>query len=85
MADESNTEFASELRHMSDAEVRQQIDPSAQPVPLRRSMAVTEIEKRRQKRTNALLKRRIDINRIVVWTAWGAVIAALAAAVVWFA
>lgn len=85
MADEKNTEFAAELRHMSDAEVREQIDPSAQPVPLRRSMAVTEIEKRRQKRTNALLKRRIDINRIVVWTAWCAVIAALAAAVVWFA
>ncbi len=85
MADEKNTEFASELRHMSDAEVRQQIDPSAQPVPLRRSMAVTEIEKRRQKRTNALLKRRIDVNRIVVWMAWLGVIAALVAAVVWFA
>ena len=85
MADEKNTEFASELRHMSDAEVRQQIDPTAQPVPLRRSMAVTEIEKRRQKRTNDLLKRRIDVNRVVVWTAWGGVIAALVAAVVWFA
>ncbi len=77
-------EFAAELRHMSDAEVRQQIDPTAQPVPLRRSMAVTEIEKRRQKRTNALLKPRIDVNRIVVWTVWAAVIAALVSAVVWF-
>ncbi len=83
MADERDTEFATELKKMSDAELRQQIDPSVQAVPILRSMAVTEIEKRRQKRTNALLKRRVNVTQLTAWMVWGTVIVVLAAALIW--
>lgn len=42
--------FASELRQMSAFDVRQNSDPSIQPEPKKRAMAVTELERRRQTR-----------------------------------
>ena len=66
MADERDAQFASGLTRMSDDEVRQQMEPSVQPVPFLRAMAVTELEKRRQKRTGSLLRPKFSLGRIVV-------------------
>ncbi len=66
MADERDAQFASDLVRMSDEEVRQQIEPSAQPVPFLRAMAVTELERRRQKRATALSRPNFSLGRIAV-------------------
>ena len=65
MADERDTQFASDLTRMSDEELREQITPSVQPVPFLRAMAVTELEKRRQKRTAALSRPNFGLGRVV--------------------
>jgi hypothetical protein len=82
MADERDTQFASDLNRMTGEEVRQQIEPDVQPVPFLRAMAVTELERRRQKRTDALKRPNMSIGRMVV----GAVViaAVIAALTVWF-
>jgi len=66
---------------MSDEEVRQQFEPSMQPTPFLRSMAVTELEKRRQKRTDALLRPSLNIGRLAVGSLMLA--ATIAAVAVW--
>jgi len=84
MADERDTQFASDLARMSDEELREQITPSVQPVPFLRAMAGTELEKRRQKRTGALSRPSFGLGRgaygvvmlaaviaaITVWLSW---------------
>jgi len=65
MADERDARFASDLAQMSDDDVRRQIEPSVQPVPVRRAIAVTELEKRRQMRTDALSRPKFALARIV--------------------
>jgi len=52
MANERDPQFASDLSKMNDEEVRQQIEPSFQASSHLRAMAVTELEKRRQMRTD---------------------------------
>ena len=81
MADERDTQFASDLTRMTGEEVRQQIEPVVQPVPFLRAMAVTELERRRQKRTDALKRPNMSVGRLVV----GAVViaAVIAALTVW--
>lgn len=61
MADERDTKFAAALARMSDQEVREQIDPAVQSTPFLRAMAATELEKRRQTRTDALLRPRLSL------------------------
>ena len=51
---------------MNDAEVRQQIDPAVQPRSVHRSMALTELEKRRQRRTDALLTSKLSLGGITL-------------------
>ena len=51
---------------MNDDEVRQQIDPAVQPRSVHRSMAVTELEKRRQRRTDALLTSKLSLGGITL-------------------
>lgn len=66
---------------MSDEELREQITPSVQPVPFLRAMAVTELEKRRQKRTGTLSRPSFGLGRV----AYGVVMlaAVIAAITVW--
>ena len=66
---------------MSDEEVRHQFEASVQPAPFLRAMAVTELERRRQKRTDALLRPNMSIGRMVVGIIMLAAI--LAAVAVW--
>lgn len=63
---------------MSDAEVRRQFDPSIQPVPMLRTLAVTELEKRRQTRANALAGKNPSAGKVALWFS---VLAAIAGAV----
>lgn len=51
---------------MNDNDVRQQIDPVVQPLSVHRSMAVTELEKRRQSRTDALLTTKLSLGGITL-------------------
>ncbi len=69
MAKKRDAQFASDLARMSDEEVHQQIEPTAQPVPILRAMAVTELERRRQKKTDALLRPNISLGRVAVGVA----------------
>jgi len=63
---------------MSDEELREQITPSVQPVPFLRAMAGTELEKRRQKRTDALSRPSFGLGRVAYGVvALAAVIAAI--------
>ena len=81
MANERDAQFASDLARMSDEEVRQQIEPSAQPVPILRAMTSTELERRRQKQTDALLRPNFRLGRVAVGVA---MLAAIVAAIgVW--
>ena len=61
MADERDAKFVAALARMSDQEVREQIDPGVQSIPFLRAMAATELEKRRQTRTDALLRPRLSL------------------------
>ncbi len=79
MADEREAQFDYDLAKMSDAEVRQQFDPSIQPVPILRTIAVTELEKRRQRRANALAGKNPSAGKVAVWIS---ALAAVAGAVV---
>ena len=67
---------------MSEDELRQQIQSSGHSVPFLRAMAVTELEKRRQKRTHALMRPSFSLGRVAVGIAMLAAIAAAIAA--WF-
>lgn len=67
---------------MSDEDVRRQIEPSEQPVPFLRAMAITELERRRQKRTDALVGPNFSFGRVAVGFAMLVVI--IAAIGVWF-
>ena len=78
MADERDAQLAYDLARMSDDELRQQFDPSIQPVPILRTLAVTELEKRRQKQANVLLRPKFRLGRVAML---GAIVAAIA---VWF-
>lgn len=81
MADDRDAQFAYDVAKMSDDEVRQQFNPSIQPVPMLRTMAVTELEKRRQKQVNVLLRPNFSLGRgailvaivsaIAAWIGWG--------------
>ena len=81
MADERNAQFDHDLTKMSDDEVRRQFDPSIQPVPMLRTLAVTELEKRRQNRANALTGKNRSAGEVAVWT--GALAAIVGAVVLW--
>jgi hypothetical protein len=50
MTPKEHKAFVSELRQMSAYDVRENTKPSVQPVSLKRAMAVTELERRRQAR-----------------------------------
>lgn len=50
---------------MSDEKLHEQITPSVQPVPFLRAMAVTELEKRRQKRTGTLSRPNFGLTKVV--------------------
>ncbi len=81
MADEREAQFDYDLAKMSDDEVRQQFDPSIQPVPILRTIAVTELEKRRQRRANALAGENPSAGKVAVWIS--ALAAVAGAAVLW--
>ena len=82
MADERDAQFPPQLTNMSDDEVRRQFDPSIQPVPFLRTLAVTELEKRRQKRWDALTGKNRSAGKVTFWAAMlGAIVAAIVA---WF-
>lgn len=50
MTRKEHREFISELRQLGAFEVREQTDPANQPDTIKRAMAVTELERRRQAR-----------------------------------
>lgn len=81
MADEREAQFEYDLAKMSDDEVRQQFDPSVQPVPTLRTIAVTELEKRRQRRANALAGNNLSAGKVAVWLSASA--AVVGAVVLW--
>ena len=66
---------------MSDDEVRRQFDPSIQPVPMLRTLAVTELEKRRQMRANALAGKNPSAGKVAVW--FSALAAVTGAVLLW--
>ena len=81
MADKKGAQSPPQLSKMNDDEVRKQFDPSVQPVPILRTLAVTELEKRRQKQVNVLLRPNFSLGRgailvaivsaIAAWIGWG--------------
>ena len=81
MADKKGAQSPPQLSTMNDDEVRKQFDPSIQPVPILRTLAVTELEKRRQKQVNVLLRPNFSLGRgailvaivsaIAAWIGWG--------------
>ncbi len=81
MADKKGAQSPPQLSKMNDDEVRKQFDPSVQPVPILRTLAVTELEKRRQKQVNVLLRPNFSLGRgailvaivsaIAAWMGWG--------------
>ena len=81
MADKKCAQSPPQLSKMNDDEVRKQFDPSVQPVPILRTLAVTELEKRRQKQVNVLLRPNFSLGRgavlvaivsaIAAWIGWG--------------
>lgn len=81
MADEREAQFVYDLARMSDDQVRQQFDPSIQPLPMLRTIAVTELEKRRQKRANALNGKNLSAGKVAVWLS--ALAALVGAVVLW--
>ena len=84
MANEIDARFASDLAQMSDEDVRRQIEPSVQPVPLLRAIAVTELEKRRQMRTDALSRPKFGLGRVAYGVVmFAAVIAAIGVWLSW--
>ncbi len=84
MTDERDKQYASELTRMSEDEVRQQMELSVQPVPFLRAMATTELERRRQKRTTALMGPGRNLGRVTVGAAlFAAIAAAIAAWLIW--
>jgi len=66
MTGERDPQFASDLSKMNDDEVRQQIEPALQPISVLRAMAVTELEKRRQTRSDALLTTKLSMGGITL-------------------
>ncbi len=81
MADERDAQFTYDLAKMNDDEVRRQFDPSIQPVPTLRTIAVTELEKRRQRRANALTGKIPNAGKVAVWLS--ALAALVGAVVLW--
>ncbi len=81
MADKKGAQSPPQLSKMNDDEVRKQFDPSVQPVPILRTLAMTELEKRRQKQVNVLLRPNFSLGRgailvaivsaIAAWIGWG--------------
>ena len=69
--------FASELRQISAFEVRENFEPSIQPDPIKRAMAVTELERRRQARAPHTIRDSIPL-RVVSWLLLGSLVAAAA-------
>ena len=65
---------------MNEEDVRDQLDPSVQPTPKFRSMAGTELVRRRQKRSNALVQPNFSVVRVVV----GVIMVAMVATVFTF-
>ncbi len=80
MGDERDAQLAYDLARMSADELRQQFDPSIQPVPILRTLAVTELEKRRQKQANVLLRPKFSLGRVAML---GAIVAAIAVWIWW--
>ena len=84
MAGERDAQFATDLARMSDDEVRQHIEPSGQPVPILRTMAMTELERRRQKRLGVISRSSFSLGRVAVGTAvLGVIAAAIGVWVTW--
>ena len=82
MADKKGAQSPPQLSKLNDDEVRKQFDPSIQPVPILRTLAVTELEKRRQKQANVLLRPNLSLGKLAVSMAmFGAIVAAVVA---WF-
>ena len=75
MADKDHQTYDAELRKMSAYDVRENSEPSVQPDPIKRAMAVTELERRRQARAPSTIKDPIT-GRAVGMIVLGAVIAA---------
>ncbi len=84
MADERDRQFASDLTRMSEEEVREQLEASVQPVPFLRAMAGTELEKRRQQRTDALLRPGLSLGTVAVSIALLCGVGAAVAAWYWW-
>lgn len=71
--------FLAELRRMSAFEVRENTDPAVQSEPIRRAMAVTELERRRQARAPDTIRDPVT-RRMVSLVVFGVLVAAGAAA-----
>ena len=80
MADKKGAQSPPQLEKMSDDEVRRQFDPSIQPVPILRTLAMTELEKRRQKQVNVLLRPNFSLGRGAILVA---IVSAIAASIGW--
>ena len=68
MADERDASFPYDLAKLGEDELRQQFNPAIQPVPFLRTLALTELEKRRQKRMGAIKEKNLSVGKAVVWT-----------------
>lgn len=66
MTPKEQQKFASSLRKMTVGNVREHSEPSFQPAPLKRAMAVTELERRRQLRAPDTIKKPIAMYSIVI-------------------
>lgn len=61
MTSKEQKAYLTELSRMSAFEVRENTTPEMQPDPMRRAMAVTELEKRRQARAPDTIKGPISV------------------------
>ena len=67
--------FASELRQLDAVEVRENTDVDVQPDAVKRAMAGTELERRRQERAPGTIKYTSPI-RVLSWLILGVLVAA---------
>ena len=69
MTPKEHKEYLTELHRMSAFEVRENTTPEIQPDPLKRAMAVTELEKRRQARAPETIKGPINVPAVFLMLA----------------
>ncbi len=77
MTPKEHQAFASELRQLDAVEVRENTDAAIQPDAVKRAIAVTELERRRQERAPGTLKDMSPL-RSVSWLILGCLVAAAA-------